>query len=71
LGSKDKNPRKIKGEKNQDGHVEEIGMEEKPPEETKDMTNTIAAEETKVLDSLENEISLNYIVSRKNWNVIK
>jgi hypothetical protein len=68
LGSKDKNPRKRKGGKDQDGKVEEARMEEKPPEETKDMTNTISIEETKVPDSLDNEISLNYVMSGKIWN---
>jgi hypothetical protein len=51
LGSKDKNPRKRKGGKNQDGKVEETRMVEKSPKETKDMTNTISIEETKVPDS--------------------
>jgi hypothetical protein len=71
FGSKDKNPRKRKGGKNQDGQVEEIIMDEKPPEETEDMTNTIDTEDTKVSNSLENEISLNYVVSGKFWNCDK
>jgi hypothetical protein len=32
------------------------------------MTNTIDTEDTNVPNSLENEISLNYVVSRKIWN---
>ena len=47
LGSKDKNPRKQKGAKNQDGQIEEIIIQEKSPEGNEDMTQ----EETKVPNS--------------------
>lgn len=68
LGSKDKNPQKRKGAKDQDGQSEEIINQEKSPEEIVDMTNAIAIEETKVPGFVENEISLNYVMSGKIWN---
>ena len=64
MGSKDKNPRKRKGAKNQDGQIEEIIIQEKSPEGNEDMTQ----EETKVPNSSEDEISLNYAMSGKIWN---
>ena len=38
LGSKDKNPQKQKGAKNQDGQIEKIIIQEKSPEGNEDMT---------------------------------
>ena len=64
LGSKDKNPRKRKGAKNQDGQIEEIISQEKSSEENEDVTQ----EEKKVPNSSEDEISLNYVTSGKFWN---
>ena len=68
MGSKDKNPRKRKGAKNQDAQIEETIVKENSPEEIEDMINAIVTEEEKVPDSSENEISLNYVASRKIWN---
>jgi len=64
LGSKDKNPQKWKGAKNQGGQIEEIIIQKKSPEGNEDMTQ----EETKVPNSSEDEISLNYAMSGKIWN---
>jgi hypothetical protein len=64
LGSKDKNPQKWKGAKNQGGQIEEITIQEKSPKENENMTQ----EETNVPNSLEDEISLNYVLSGKIWN---
>ena len=62
LGSKDKKkPRKWKGAKNQDGQIEEIIIEKKSPGGNEDKTQ----EETKVSNALEDEISLNYVMSGK------
>ncbi|KAJ9542696.1 hypothetical protein OSB04_029202 [Centaurea solstitialis] len=63
LGSKDKNPRKKKGANNQNDHIE---VNEKPrvsPEETLDM---LVPEEPQVPEN--EEISINYNMSRKVWN---
>ena len=65
LGYKDKNPRKWKGAKNQDGQIEEIIIQEKSPEENEDMTQ----DETKVPNSSKDEISLNYVMLGKIWNM--
>ena len=64
MGSKDKNPQKRKGAKNQDGQIEEIIIQEKYLEGNEDMTQ----EETKVPNSWKDEISLNYVMSKKIWN---
>ena len=63
MGYKDKNPRKWKGAKNQDGQIEEIIIHEKSPEGNEDITQ----EETKVPNFSEDEISLNYVMSGKIW----
>ena len=67
MGSKDENHRKQKGAKNQDGQIEEIIIQKKSPEGNEDMTQ----EETKAPNSLENEISLNYVMSGKSGTVAK
>ena len=67
LGSKDKNPQKQKGAKNQDGQIEEIIIEKKSPGGNEDKTQ----EETKVSNALEDEISLNYVMSGKSGTVAK
>ena len=64
LGFKDKNPQKWKGAKNQGGQIEEIIIQKKSPEGNEDMTQ----EETKVHNSSEDDISLNYVMSGKIWN---
>ena len=64
LGFKDKNPRKRKGAKKQDGQIEEIIIEKKSPGGNEDKTQ----EETKVSNALEDEISLNYVMSGKIQN---
>ena len=61
IGSKDKNPRKKKGANNQDGQNEVTP--EKSPEETLDM---MVPEEPQVPEN--EEISINYIMSRQVWN---
>ncbi|KAJ9547136.1 hypothetical protein OSB04_019679 [Centaurea solstitialis] len=63
LGSKDKNPRKKKGANNQDGHIEVNEMPRESPEETLDM---LVPEEPQVPEN--EEISINYNMSRKVWN---
>ena len=64
LGSKYKNPQKRKGAKNKDGQIKEIIIQEKCHEGNEDMTQ----EKTKVPNSSEDEISLNYVMSEKFWN---
>jgi len=64
IGSKDKNPRKKKGANNVDGQVEVLLTPEKESlEETLDM---MVPEEPQVPEN--EEISINYIMSRKVWN---
>lgn len=64
IGSKDKNPRKRKGVKNQDDQIEDLVT----PKESLDMTNTIV-KETQVPESSENEeISINYVITGIRWN---
>ncbi|KAJ9561391.1 hypothetical protein OSB04_006551 [Centaurea solstitialis] len=63
LGSNDKNPRKKKGANNQDGHIEVNETPRESPEETLDM---MVPEEPQVLEN--EEISINYSMSRKVWN---
>ncbi|KAJ0881424.1 putative RNA-directed DNA polymerase [Helianthus annuus] len=64
IGSKDKNPRKKKGANNVDGQVEvTITQEKESPEETLDM---MVLEEPQVPEN--EEISINYIMSRNVWN---
>ncbi|KAJ9551943.1 hypothetical protein OSB04_015988 [Centaurea solstitialis] len=63
LGSKDKNPRKKKGANNQDGHIVVNETPRESPEETLDM---LVPEEPQVPEN--EEISINYNMSRKVWN---
>ncbi|KAK1431618.1 hypothetical protein QVD17_08102 [Tagetes erecta] len=64
IGSKDKNPRKKKGANNEDNKVEVTVMPEmKSPEGTLDM---MVPDEPQVPEN--EEISINYIMSRKVWN---
>ncbi|KAI3706684.1 hypothetical protein L6452_24599 [Arctium lappa] len=63
IGSKDKNPRKKMGANSQDGQNEVREMAEESPEETLDM---MVPEEPQVPEN--EEISINYIMSRKVWN---
>ncbi|KAJ9535920.1 hypothetical protein OSB04_un000919 [Centaurea solstitialis] len=63
LGSKDKNPRKKKGANNQNGHIEVNETPRESPEETLDM---LVPEEPQVPEN--EEISINYNMSRKVWN---
>lgn len=61
--------KKRRGAENQDGQVKEITIiQEKSLEDIVDMANNNATEEINVPDSLENEISLNYVISEKIWN---
>ncbi|KAI3692362.1 hypothetical protein L6452_32176 [Arctium lappa] len=63
IGSKDKNPRKKRGANSQDGQNEVRETPEESPEETLDM---MVPEEPQVPEN--EEISINYIMSRKVWN---
>ncbi|KAI3716045.1 hypothetical protein L6452_23090 [Arctium lappa] len=63
IGSKDKNPRKKRGANSQDGQNEVRETPEDSPEETLDM---MVPEEPQVPEN--EEISINYIMSRKVWN---
>ncbi|KAJ9548209.1 hypothetical protein OSB04_020752 [Centaurea solstitialis] len=63
LGSQDKNPRKKKGANNQNGHIEVNETPRESPEETLDM---LVPEEPQVPEN--EEISINYNMSRKVWN---
>ncbi|GKB23158.1 retrovirus-related pol polyprotein from transposon TNT 1-94 [Tanacetum coccineum] len=63
VGSKDKNPRKKKGANNQDGILEVKETPEGSQEETLDMT---ILKESQVPEN--DEISINYNMSRKVWN---
>ncbi|KAK9676807.1 hypothetical protein RND81_11G102500 [Saponaria officinalis] len=67
--SKDKNPRKQKGAKVDKGNVEENIALKKSPIELTDMTENMSLEETQVPENDEcEEISINYVMSRKIWN---
>ena len=60
IGSKDKNPRKRKGINDQDDHgLKEISQDE---------TQVITHDEEEVRTSENNEISMNYVSTRKLWN---
>ncbi|KAJ9558153.1 hypothetical protein OSB04_012767 [Centaurea solstitialis] len=63
LGSKDKNPRKKKGANNQDGHIE---VNETPRESPVEKLDMLVPEEPQVPEN--EEISINYNMSRKVWN---
>ncbi|KAI3735382.1 hypothetical protein L6452_14878 [Arctium lappa] len=63
IGSKDKNPRKKRGANSQDGQNEVRETLEESPEETLDM---MVPEELQVPEN--EDISINYIMSRKVWN---
>lgn len=60
IGSKDKNPRKRKGAKNDDGHVEDTKLS---PEENTGMNDELVPEEHQVPEN--EEISINYSMSEK------
>ncbi|KAI3821171.1 hypothetical protein L1987_08729 [Smallanthus sonchifolius] len=62
VGSKDKNPRKKRGANNEHNQLE-VMPEKESPEETLDM---MVQNEHKVPEN--EEISINYIMSRKVWN---
>ncbi|KAD6794515.1 hypothetical protein E3N88_05411 [Mikania micrantha] len=64
IGSKDKNPRKKKGENIEDGQVEVTIIPEK--ESLKETLDMMVPDETQVPEN--EEISINYIMSRKVWN---
>ncbi|MCF7184014.1 hypothetical protein L3H42_10985, partial [Corynebacterium sp. MC-13] len=65
IGSKDKNHRKRKGSKNQDGHIED----EVTPEESSGIMMNSIPEETQVPEICENkEISINYVLNGIQWN---
>ena len=60
IGSKDKNPRKRKGINDQDDHgLKEISQDE---------TQVITHDDEEVRTSENNEISMNYVSTRKLWN---
>ena len=60
IGSKDKNPRKRKGINDQDDHgLKEISQDE---------TQVITYNDEEVRTSKNNEISMNYVSTRKLWN---
>ncbi|XP_049399680.1 uncharacterized protein LOC125863687 [Solanum stenotomum] len=65
IGSKDKNPQKRKGINDQDNH----NMEATAHEELRDIINDDTKEEVHVPENNENEeISINYVSTRKMWN---
>lgn len=66
IGSKDKNPRKRKGAKDDDGHIEDGGNLEKPLGKTSDVTESLIPKETQVPEN--EEISINYVMSGITWN---
>ena len=60
IGSKDKNPQKRKGINDQDDHeLKEISQDE---------TQVITHNDEEVQTSENNEISMNYVSTRKLWN---
>jgi hypothetical protein len=69
IGSKDKNPRKRKGAKNDNGQVEDMIISDRTPEENQIISNIGVPAETQVSEIHENkEISINYIMNGKSWN---
>lgn len=69
IGSKDKNPRKRKGAKNENGQVEDMIISDKTLEENQIISNIGVPAETQVSEIHENkEISINYIMNGIKWN---
>lgn len=65
IGSKDKNPRKRKRNKKEDGRIEDIEV----PEESSDIIDISISKETQVPEIIENtEISINYVMDGIQWN---